>query len=119
MGATLGPILNIYLYSFANGSEIIMMALGGTGVPDFEDLCFGQFPSPSAVHLSVFPVLLVASPSQMLRIVAVSRMAGMERVPLLLGWCPVGCPAGYPVDPHFPAVRSEDSVTGSADSVLP
>jgi modulator of FtsH protease len=32
MGATLGPILNLYLYAFANGSEIIMMALGGTGV---------------------------------------------------------------------------------------
>jgi modulator of FtsH protease len=32
MGATLGPILNIYLYRFANGSEIIMMALGGASV---------------------------------------------------------------------------------------
>ena len=32
MGATLGPILNIYLYRYANGSEIIMLALGGTGV---------------------------------------------------------------------------------------
>lgn len=32
MGATLGPILNMYLYRFGNGSEIIMMALGGTGV---------------------------------------------------------------------------------------
>ena len=32
MGVTLGPILNMYLYRFGNGSEIIMMALGGTGV---------------------------------------------------------------------------------------
>lgn len=32
MGATLGPILNMYIYMFANGTEIIMMALGGTGV---------------------------------------------------------------------------------------
>ena len=32
MGATLGPILNMYIYTFANGTEIIMMALGGTGV---------------------------------------------------------------------------------------
>ena len=32
MGITLGPILNMYLYRFGNGSEIIMMALGGTGV---------------------------------------------------------------------------------------
>jgi modulator of FtsH protease len=32
MGATLGPILNMYLYRYANGSEIIMMALGGAGV---------------------------------------------------------------------------------------
>jgi len=32
MGVTLGPIINIYLYRFGNGSEIVMMALGGTGV---------------------------------------------------------------------------------------
>ena len=32
MGATLGPVINFYLYRFGNGSEIVMMALGGTGV---------------------------------------------------------------------------------------
>ena len=32
MGATLGPIINFYLYRYGNGSEIVMMALGGTGV---------------------------------------------------------------------------------------
>ena len=32
MGATLGPIINMYLYSYGNGTEIVMMALGGTGV---------------------------------------------------------------------------------------
>lgn len=32
MGATLGPIINMYLFRFGNGSEIVMMALGGTGV---------------------------------------------------------------------------------------
>jgi len=32
MGATLGPIINMYLYRYGNGSEIVMMALGGTGV---------------------------------------------------------------------------------------
>jgi len=32
MGATLGPIINMYLYRFGNGNEIVMMALGGTGV---------------------------------------------------------------------------------------
>ena len=32
MGVTLGPILNMYLYRFGNGGEIVMMALGGTGV---------------------------------------------------------------------------------------
>ncbi len=32
MGVTLGPIINMYLYSYSNGSEIVMMALGGTGV---------------------------------------------------------------------------------------
>ncbi len=32
MGATLGPIINFYLYRFGNGNEIVMMALGGTGV---------------------------------------------------------------------------------------
>lgn len=32
MGVTLGPIINMYLYRFGNGTEIVMMALGGTGV---------------------------------------------------------------------------------------
>lgn len=32
MGYTLGPILNMYLKVFSNGHELIMMALGGTGV---------------------------------------------------------------------------------------
>ena len=32
MGVTLGPIINMYLYRFGNGSEIVIMALGGTGV---------------------------------------------------------------------------------------
>lgn len=32
MGLTLGPILNIYLHAFANGQQLVMTALGGTGV---------------------------------------------------------------------------------------
>ena len=32
MGITLGPILNMYLAAFGNGYELIMTALGGTGV---------------------------------------------------------------------------------------
>ena len=32
MGATLGPVLNLYISSFANGSSIVMTAMGGTGV---------------------------------------------------------------------------------------
>jgi modulator of FtsH protease len=32
MGVTLGPIINMYLYQFGNGNEIVMMALGGTGI---------------------------------------------------------------------------------------
>ncbi len=32
LGYTLGPMLNLFLHSFANGSQIIMTALGGTGV---------------------------------------------------------------------------------------
>ncbi|MCX7087248.1 MAG: Bax inhibitor-1/YccA family protein [Methylococcales bacterium] len=32
MGLTLGPILNMYVDSFANGHVLIMTALGGTGV---------------------------------------------------------------------------------------
>ena len=32
MGLTLGPILNMYLTVFSNGNELIMTALGGTGV---------------------------------------------------------------------------------------
>lgn len=32
MGLTLGPILNVYLLSVGNGPQLVMMALGGTGV---------------------------------------------------------------------------------------
>lgn len=32
MGLTLGPIINMYVNQFANGSELVMTALGGTGV---------------------------------------------------------------------------------------
>ena len=32
MGLTLGPILNLYLTAFSNGGQIVMTALGGTGI---------------------------------------------------------------------------------------
>lgn len=32
MGITLGPILSAYISGFANGAQLVMMALGGTGV---------------------------------------------------------------------------------------
>jgi modulator of FtsH protease len=32
MGLTLGPILNFYLTAFSNGHQLVMTALGGTGV---------------------------------------------------------------------------------------
>jgi modulator of FtsH protease len=32
MGLTLGPVLSMYLTAFSNGSELVMTALGGTGV---------------------------------------------------------------------------------------
>ncbi len=32
MGLTLGPIISLYLTVFSNGAELVMMALGGTGV---------------------------------------------------------------------------------------
>lgn len=32
MGMTLGPILNMYIHTFANGEQLVMTALGGTGV---------------------------------------------------------------------------------------
>lgn len=32
MGYTLGPILSLYIGAFSNGAELVMMALGGTGV---------------------------------------------------------------------------------------
>jgi modulator of FtsH protease len=32
MGATLGPILNAYIGHYANGGELVLMALGGTGL---------------------------------------------------------------------------------------
>lgn len=32
MGLTLGPLLNHYIHAFSNGGELVMMALGGTGL---------------------------------------------------------------------------------------
>jgi len=32
MGMTLGPILNFYIHSLSNGGQLVMTALGGTGV---------------------------------------------------------------------------------------
>jgi modulator of FtsH protease len=32
MGLTLGPIISAYLTMFSNGSQLVMMAMGGTGV---------------------------------------------------------------------------------------
>jgi len=32
MGLTLGPLLNLYIHQYANGSQLVMTALGGTGV---------------------------------------------------------------------------------------
>jgi modulator of FtsH protease len=32
MGVTLGPIIDLYLKAFTNGAQLVMMALGGTGV---------------------------------------------------------------------------------------
>lgn len=31
MGLTLGPLVNYYIHAFANGTELVMLALGGTG----------------------------------------------------------------------------------------
>jgi modulator of FtsH protease len=31
MGMTLGPVLNAYIQHYANGSQLVMMAMGGTG----------------------------------------------------------------------------------------
>jgi len=32
MGLTLGPIINLYLNTFANGDQLVMTAMGGTGI---------------------------------------------------------------------------------------
>jgi modulator of FtsH protease len=32
MGYSLGPILNLYIHSFSNGAELVMTALGATGI---------------------------------------------------------------------------------------
>lgn len=32
MGLTLGPIINLYVTAFSNGSQLVMTALGGTGI---------------------------------------------------------------------------------------
>jgi modulator of FtsH protease len=31
MGLTLGPIINLYIHAFSNGTQLVMTALGGTG----------------------------------------------------------------------------------------
>jgi modulator of FtsH protease len=31
MGLTLGPMINMYVHMYANGTELVMLALGGTG----------------------------------------------------------------------------------------
>jgi len=31
MGLTLGPMINAYIHTFANGTQLVMTALGGTG----------------------------------------------------------------------------------------
>ena len=31
MGLTLGPMVNMYVHTFSNGTELVMLALGGTG----------------------------------------------------------------------------------------
>ncbi len=35
MGATMGPIINAYVNAFSNGGQLVMMALGGTGIVFF------------------------------------------------------------------------------------
>ncbi len=35
MGITMGPLVNAYVNAFSNGTELVMMALGGTGVVFF------------------------------------------------------------------------------------
>ena len=32
MGLTLGPVLNMYMQAFSNGGQLVMLAMGGTGV---------------------------------------------------------------------------------------
>jgi modulator of FtsH protease len=32
MGLTLGPVINAYIHAFSNGTQLVMMAFGGTGV---------------------------------------------------------------------------------------
>ena len=32
LGYTLGPILNMYIHTFSNGTELVLMSLGGTGL---------------------------------------------------------------------------------------
>ncbi|MEQ1672424.1 MAG: Bax inhibitor-1 family protein, partial [Hyphomicrobium sp.] len=32
MGLTIGPIINMYTQAFSNGNQLVMTALGGTGV---------------------------------------------------------------------------------------
>jgi len=35
MGATMGPIINLYINAFSNGGQLVMMAMGGTGIVFF------------------------------------------------------------------------------------
>ncbi len=54
VGWTLGPILNLYIAEFTNGSQLIMMALGGTGLIFVGLTAISLNPSRNFSHLGKF-----------------------------------------------------------------
>ena len=54
VGWTLGPILNMYIHNFSNGADLIMMALGGTGLIFLGLSAFAMNPARDFSHWGRF-----------------------------------------------------------------
>lgn len=68
LGYSLGPILNAYIHSFANGYQLVMTALGGTGIIFFALSAYALTTRKDFSYLSGF--LLAGSIVLLLAIVA-------------------------------------------------
>lgn len=59
LGYTLGPILNLYLQTYVNGSEIVMTSLGGTGIIFFGLSAYAVISRKDFTYLGGFLVVAI------------------------------------------------------------